>query len=123
MACWERLDVMPMQIIRLEQSWSVLLTGGGGRWCLQGLALRCGYRIGEMCEELGISPRYFHEVCRRDIGLAPKDWLRRERMVVARQMIAGGQPPWEVAGTLGFSSANNFRREFLVHHPVGPVDF
>lgn len=112
-----------MQIIRREESWWVLLTGGGSRWCLKGLALRCGYRICEMCGELGISPRYFYEVCRRDIGLAPKDWLRRERMVEARRLITGGQPPWQVAGVLGFSSANNFRREFRAHHPVGPLDF
>lgn len=114
---------MPVQIIRLEQNWCVLLTVGGGKRCLQGLALRCGYRIGEMCGELGVSERYFYEVCRRDIGLAPKDWLRRERMVVARRMITGGQPPWEVAGVLGFSSADNFGREFRVHHRVGPLDF
>ena len=44
-------------------------------------------------------------------------------MVVARRMITGGQPPQEVAGTLGFSSANNFRREFLIYHQVGPLDF
>ena len=76
-----------------------------------------------MCGELGVSQRYFYEVCRRDIGQAPKDWLRQERIVVARRMIIGGQHPQEVAGTLGFSSPNNFRREFLVHHPVGPLDF
>ena len=112
-----------MQIIRLEQNWCILLTVESSRWCLQGLALRCGYRIGEMCGELGVSPRYFYEVCRRDMGLAPKDWLRQERMVVARRMITGGQPPQEVAGTLGFSSPNNFRREFLIYHQVGPLDF
>lgn len=82
---------MPVQIIRLEQNWCILLTGGGSKRCLQ--------------------------------GLAPKDWLRRERMVVARRMITGGQPPQEVAGTLGFSSPNNFRREFLVYHQVGPLEF
>jgi AraC-like DNA-binding protein len=122
-ARWERLDVVPVQIIRLEENWYILLTGEGGRQCLPGLALRCGYRIDEMCVELGISQRYFYEVCRRDIGLAPKNWLRRERMVVARRMITGGQSPEEVAVRLGFSSPNNFRREFLAHQQMSPSDF
>ncbi|MES2440492.1 MAG: helix-turn-helix domain-containing protein [Verrucomicrobiota bacterium] len=109
--------------MRPEQNWCVLLVTQGGRFCLQRLALRCGYRMGEMCAELECSERYFHEVCTRDIGLTPKEWLRWERIVVARRMLTGGRSPDEVAEVLGFSSRNNFRREFLAYHRIGPLEF
>jgi AraC-like DNA-binding protein len=85
--------------------------------------LRCGYRIGEVCQELECSERYLYEVFIRDIGLPPKEWMRRERMVVARRMLTGGRSPDEVAVLLGFSNSSNFRREFLVHHRLGPLEF
>lgn len=90
---------------------------------LEWMALRCGYRIGEMCEMLECKERYLREVFARDIGLPPKEWMRRERMVVARRMLTDGRSPDEVAELLGFSSRNNFRREFLFHHRVGPLEF
>lgn len=95
----------------------------GERVCLQRLALRCGYRIGEMCAELDISERYVYRIFVRDIGLPPKEWTRRERMVVARRKLIGGRAPEEVAADLGFSCQNNFRREFLSVYKVPPVQF
>lgn len=112
-----------MRLVRPEQSWHLLSPSLMGRLCLQRLALRCGYRIGEICDELGCTERYFYEVFTRDIGLAPKDWMRRERMVVARRMLTGGRTPDEVAACLGFSSPNNFRREFLAFYQVAPLRF
>jgi AraC-like DNA-binding protein len=112
-----------MRIIRQADSWSVLLRSGGDQVCLHLLALRHGYRICEMCDELDCSQRYFQRVCVRDIGLAPKVWMRRERMVVARMKLEDGNSPEEVAADLGFSSRNNFRREFQTFHKVLPQDF
>lgn len=112
-----------MRIVRPEQNWNIVLAGTGERLCLERLALRCGYRIGEICAELEVSERYCHRIFVRDVGLAPKEWMRRERMVVARRMLIGGKRPEEVAADLGFSSANNFRREFLSVYKVPPLDF
>lgn len=112
-----------MRIVRVEQCWCVLLAGTGERLCLQRLALRCGYRICEMCGEVACSDRYLHTVFMRDIGLPPKEWMRWERMVVARRKLIGGKRPEEVAADLGFSCMNNFRREFLAIHRVPPLQF
>lgn len=113
-----------MRIVRPEMSWRVLSPEWpGGSVCLQLLALRCGYRIGEICAELDCGERYLYEVFTRDIGLSPKEWMRRERMVVARRMLSGGKGPDEVAESLGFASKQNFRREFLAFYRVGPVEF
>lgn len=112
-----------MRLIRPEQSWYVLLPSRGERLCLRGLALRCGYRICEICAELECSERYLFEVFSRDIGLPPKKWMRAERMVVALQQLAAGKSPEEVAAELGFASANSFRREFLGFYQIPPLVF
>jgi AraC-like DNA-binding protein len=112
-----------MRIVRPDQSWCVLLPSANGQLCLQSLALRCGYRVGEICEELGCGRRYFYEVFLRDIGMPPKEWMRWERMVVARRMLTGGKTPEEIAEMLGFCSKHNFRREFLQTHQIHPLDF
>lgn len=112
-----------MTIIRLDQYWCVLFPSGGERICLQRLALRHGYRICALCAELECSERYLYRVFVRDIGLPPKEWLRRERMVVARRKLTGGKSSAEVAADLGFATENNFRREFLAFYRVLPLQF
>lgn len=112
-----------MRMVRPEYYWCVLMPSQSGRICLQRLALRCGYRIGEVCEELGCGERYLNEVFKRDIGLPPKVWMRRERMVVARRMLGGGKPTAEVAEALGFGTVNSFRREFLHFYQVLPGEY
>ena len=112
-----------MRLVRPEQSWHVLLPALGQRICLQRLALRTGYRVGEVCAVLDCHRDYLHEVFLRDVGLTPKDWMRRERMVVARRKLIGGKSPDEVAEDLGFALKNNFRREFLAFYGIPPLQF
>ena len=100
----------------------MLLRSGAAEKCLHQLAMRHGYRIGQLCSELGCSERYLYSVFTRDIGLPPKLWRRWERMVVARRKLIGGKSPAEVAEDLGFSNANNFRREFLAIDRMPPLD-
>lgn len=94
-----------------------------GRVCLQRLTLRCGYRVSEVCVALGCSERYLHEVFQRDVGLRPKDWMRRERMVVARRMLGGGKSPQDVAEAFGFAAGNSFCREFRQFYQVLPAEY
>jgi AraC-like DNA-binding protein len=108
-----------MKVVRPEPGWRVVLAGSGRSVCLPGLALKCGYRVGEICEVLGCSGRYLYEVFMRDTGLSPKDWLRGERMVVARRMLAEGKAAEEVALVLGFSSRSNFSRELRLFGQEG----
>lgn len=113
-----------MRIIRAADSWCVLSPSLGGEgWCLERLAVRFGYRVGELCAELRCSERYLRAVFLRDVGLPPKEWMRQERMVVARRMLQGGKDPAAVATGLGFASLNNFRREFLAIYGESPVGY
>ena len=109
-----------MKIARLDSRWCVLISGRVIHDCLVRLALQQGYRVGAVCRELGRSEPYLREVFLRDLGLTPKDWMRWERMVVARQMLSWGIDPLEVSSALGFAHPNSFRREFGSVHGVSP---
>lgn len=112
-----------MRIVRKGLSWLILGTGALEKGCLQSLALAHGYRVCELCLELGCSERYLRRVFLRDIGLPPKEWMRQERMLRARRMIGGGVDPSETAQALGFATPNSFRREFREVYGVTPVGF
>jgi AraC-like DNA-binding protein len=90
---------------------------------LEKLALRSGYRVGELSEALGCSERYVQEVFGRDVGVPPKLWLRWERMVVARRLLGGGMDMEEVREGLGFCEGGAFRREFRRMYGLPPFEF
>jgi AraC-like DNA-binding protein len=112
-----------MRIVRSDGFWEILCVRAERKVCLERVALRCGYRIGEICDLLECSGRYLQRVFLDDIGLPPKVWMRNERMVVARRMLAGGRSTGEVALALGFATVGNFRREFRARHRVTPARF
>lgn len=91
--------------------------------CLEMLALEKGYRVCAVSRALGLTERHFQRIFIRDVGLSPKDWMQRERMVVARRMLAWGLDVLWVSERLGFSHVNSFRREFLSVYGVGPARF
>jgi AraC-like DNA-binding protein len=109
-----------MRIVRDEFKWLVLFTDGRPALCLQGLAVRCGFRVGELSDALGHSERYVQEVFGRDLGVPPKLWLRRERMAVAERLLCEGLRPGEVGERLGFSHGSGFRREFRSIYGMTP---
>jgi AraC-like DNA-binding protein len=91
--------------------------------CLEELALRHGYRVGAVCDELGLSSTYLRELFLRDLGLTPKAWMQWERMVVARRMLSWEMECEEIATRLGFADCNSFRREFRKVYGVAPRMF
>ena len=101
-----------MRIVRENCCWRILRSNRAEEECLEILAFVEGYRVGSVCDRLGVSEAYFREVFVRDLGLSPKEWMRWERMVVARRLLECGRPPGEVAVLLGFADRNSFRREF-----------
>jgi AraC-like DNA-binding protein len=112
-----------MKFIHFKQTWHVL--GAGREECrsLLALALRLGFRVGDLCRELGCSERYLRTVFVRDVGLPPKNWMRQERMVMARHMLQQGLAPEEVTEKLQFSTPNNFRREFQKFYRMSPMAY
>jgi AraC-like DNA-binding protein len=112
-----------MKIVRSDQAWRVLRANASGALVLESLAHRHGYRVCEMCMELGCGERYLHATFVRDIGLSPKMWLRQERMLVARRLLRDGRSADAVGEDLGFSTLNNFRREFREVYGLSPLQY
>lgn len=105
-----------MIVSRTEWRWRVLGFGHVVHDCLESLAFEQGYRVKGVAEALGISDGYLREIFFRDVGLPVKEWMRWERMVVARRMLLWGMDPLVVADKLGFGSLSSFRREFSEVH-------
>jgi len=81
------------------------------------------YRMSSLCDRIGVSERHLRRVFDDGLGISPKEWLRQERMVAARNLLRHGSPIKEVAIDLGFSTAKMFSRDFLSFHGVRPTDF
>lgn len=85
------------------------------------IALKSGYRVSAVSHELRITEQHFRIIFHRDVGIPVKVWMRSERMVVARRMLAGGIPPADLPALLGFSHPNSFRREFCEVYGIPPA--
>jgi AraC-like DNA-binding protein len=112
-----------MKIIRSSQCWKILGVGHVVHDSLESLALSQGYRVDAFCHALGVSKPYLRELFMRDLGLTPKEWMRWERMVVARRMLGWGMDTMEVGYFLGFSRPKSFQREFQKVHGVTPQKY
>lgn len=81
------------------------------------------YRMSSLCDRIGVSERHLRRVFEEGLGISPKEWLRQERMVAARNLLRHGSPIKEVAIDLGFSTAKMFSRDFQTFYGVRPTDF
>lgn len=90
---------------------------------LMKLSVECGYRIDNLCTELEISPRHFRRLFHTAFGICPKQWLKSERMVFARNLLRSGLSIKEVSERLSFSAQKEFYREFRQYYEVAPSDF
>jgi len=90
---------------------------------LSSIARSTLYRVDRMCVAVGLSERHLRRVFEEGLGITPKDWMRRERMVAARNLLREGASVKEVAADLGFASPKIFAREFQLFYEVSPTDF
>ena len=116
----KRRDV---EIIQKDGRFLVLLAREPLPLSLGQIARDGGYRMASLCDRIGVSERHLRRVFEDGIGIAPKEWLRQERMVAARALLREGSPIKEVAIDLGFTTAKMFSRDFQLFHGVKPTDF
>lgn len=116
----KRRDV---EIIQRDGRILVLLAREPLPLSLNQLAREVDYRMTGLCDRIGVSERHLRRVFVEGIGIAPKEWLRQERMVAARKLLRHGSPIKEVAIDLGFSNSKVFSRDFVTFHGVRPTDF
>jgi len=84
-------------------------------------------RLAALAREAGMSLRSFHRRFREATGSSPGDWLLRERLEAAREMLEGGSLPHggveAVAAAVGFGSAATLRHHFRRRLGVSPVAY
>jgi AraC-like DNA-binding protein len=116
----KRRDV---EIIQRDGRILVLLAREPLPLSLSQIAREGDFQMSNLCDRIGVSERHLRRVFVEGIGIAPKEWLRQERMVAARKLLRHGSPIKEVAIDLGFSNSKVFSRDFMTFHGVKPTDF
>lgn len=116
----KRRDV---EIVQKDGRILVLLSREPMPLSLSQIAREGGYRMSSLCERINLSERHLRRVFEDGLGISPKEWLRQERMVVARHLLRGGASIKEAAIDLGFSSAKLFSRDFQTFYGLRPTDF
>jgi AraC-like DNA-binding protein len=108
-----------------------LLTAAGGvpeRHPAVALALKVFHeaaetrKIGEVAEQIGLSPRRFIEVFRNEVGLSPKLFCRVRRFQKVLRLISTGQGlDWaDIALTCGYFDQSHFIHDFQTFSGINP---
>lgn len=116
----KRRDV---EIIQKDGRILVLLAREPMPLSLSQIAKEGEFQMSSLCDRIGVSERHLRRVFEEGIGISPKEWLRQERMVAARQLLRHGSPIKEVSADLGFSTSKVFSRDFMSFHGVSPTEF
>jgi AraC family transcriptional regulator of adaptative response / DNA-3-methyladenine glycosylase II len=87
------------------------------------VAREANYQMPAICERIGTSERHLRRLFMEGLGIAPKDWLKQQRMVAARYMLRSGASVKEVAFDLGFTNAKMLSRDFVEFYGVRPTEF
>lgn len=71
------------------------------------------HTIATLARRASMSPRTLQRQFRDTVGIAPKEWLVREQIGLAKDLLEGSATPIEkVAERTGFGSQESFRRHF-----------
>lgn len=87
-------------------------------------ALAEPHRIASMAQLAGMSPRTFQRNFQNHVGLPAMQWLARERVTQACQLLETTTQSVEVIGqTVGFESPDRLRYHFRSFLDVSPADY
>jgi AraC-like DNA-binding protein len=81
--------------------------------------------IAEVTRRTGLSPKWFIELFRAQVGLTPKLYSRLRRFQTALALIGNGRPPdWSVlAPACGYYDQAHFIRDFRVFSGLNPTEY
>lgn len=80
--------------------------------------------IGDLSERAGLSRSRFQTLFREQVGMAPGDYVLRQKVEVAKGMILGGEMTiTEIAYDLSFSSSQHFSSTFHSHAGMTPSEY
>ncbi|MCV9938441.1 helix-turn-helix domain-containing protein [Boseaceae bacterium BT-24-1] len=80
--------------------------------------------VGHVAHRIGMSPRNFARVFRRELGMTPADFIAAARVDAARRLLEDTEQPLRrVATSCGFSDMNTMRRIFASKIGVTPAAY
>lgn len=82
------------------------------------------HSVASLSKRANMSPRTLLRRFKEATGLAPGEWLVRERVAVAREMLESGRVPIaRVSDRAGFGSQESFRRHFRLAVGAAPAAY
>ena len=82
------------------------------------------WTLASMAGRAAMSVRTLQRQFQLSLGMSPVDWLIRERVEVARQLLeTSGRPMAHVSSLAGFGSEESFRRHFRLATGVSPMAY
>jgi AraC family transcriptional regulator, transcriptional activator FtrA len=82
------------------------------------------HRMDEMAAMAAMSPRSFFRKFREAVGMSPYEWLVRERIAIAKELLEDGRLSIDrVSDAAGFGSTETFRHHFRRVVGRGPADY
>jgi len=86
-------------------------------------AEQSNYRPLRMAELCRVSLRHLERQFKVEIGVTPRNWLKKERLKSALRMLPRAQSVKEVSYTLGYCQLSQFCREFKIGFGLTPSEF
>lgn len=87
------------------------------------LARSAGYDVHKLAILFGLSTRQIERLVRARFNLPPREFLRRERMASAAQLLRSADSIKETSFELGYTHPTTFNRHFKKHFGVTPTEF
>jgi AraC family transcriptional regulator, arabinose operon regulatory protein len=82
------------------------------------------FGIPELAKAVGLSPSRLTTICRVETGLAPRQLIERERLILARQLLRmTSQPIQSIAFDLGYANAFYFTQRFKKETGLNPTEY
>jgi AraC-like DNA-binding protein len=78
------------------------------------------YKVVDLARRLGLSERQLRRTLRASVGVSPREWLRRQRLAAALQMLTTAQSVKQVALSLGYTQMSQFSRDFKAQFGCAP---
>jgi len=86
--------------------------------------LAAEHTLESLAQRVSMSPRTLQRQFKETVGLGPYEWLVRERVAMAKDLLQAGQQPLpRVAEAVGFKSQETFRHHFRRITGTSPVSY
>ncbi len=79
---------------------------------LLSLASACNYDTQQLANRLGVSQRQLQRLFKAQLNRSPHGWLREQRLLAARRMLASSSSVKQVAYALGYTQDSQFCRDY-----------